>query len=624
MADKIEYSKPVPPFVRFCAANIPMVFDDSLSYYEALCALWKWLQTDVIDVINNNAAVTQQWREELTTFENLTDEKIQDLKDLYDQLKEYVDNYFENLDVQEEINNKLDEMAEQGVLADIISQYLNSTAIFGYDSVADMKSAENLTNGSFARTLGYYSKNDGGGALYKIRTVTNDDNVDEAFIIEITADPSNTLVAELIINNEISVNQLGAYGDGTHDDTAKIQLGLDFCDGKGYVLTSAPDKEYLISSPLLIDVNNINFYGSKIVTSSAIDIFKIENTQGSYDAYTPYTIKSVVLDMNSIATCGIKIIRGYNWRIEDIKILNNTTLGFKFDAGYGNFTNSYIYGNITSTNAVGMEINSSDSIFTDLYVIDCNIGTKLNGFSNTLTRIHQWIGYSNLLPNSKAFLFTTSCIATLTDCKVDTYQYALYQSGSGLPQIKCESLHCIYANWVYNHETFNQDAYIIYADDITKCKYITIQNSLISGLTDASLKTYMTNVDTFTGKLFDNTYFNLKFNVANALTNVSADVTTIYNHIYRSGDIVEINGLFKYDASQVSGSLIVGVIPTDLRPNKDADGINTVTFITGSQWSVTEMTPANLYALEQVTVRLPASLTSGNKYIHVNLVYSTK
>jgi beta-lactamase superfamily II metal-dependent hydrolase len=113
MENKIEYSKPVPPFVRFCAANIPMVFDDSLSYYEALCALWKWLQSDVIDVINNNASVTDYYIE----YDKET-------RQLFIELKNYVDNYFDNLDVQEEINNKLDAMVEDGTFEALLSAYI--------------------------------------------------------------------------------------------------------------------------------------------------------------------------------------------------------------------------------------------------------------------------------------------------------------------------------------------------------------------------------------------------------------------------------------------------------------------------------------------------------------------
>ena len=227
MEDKIQHSKPVPPFVRFCAANIPMVFDDSLSYYECLCALWKWLQTDVIDVINNNATVTQKWREELTEFEDDMTDKFDNLNDAFDTLKTWVETYFDNLDVQEEINNKLDEMAEDGTLADIISQYLNSTAIFGYDTVADMKAAENLISGSYAHTLGYYAKNDGGAALYKIRDITNDDVIDEASIIEM-GDGSDQLVAELINEGDINIKQFGAYGDGTHEDSTAFTKAINY------------------------------------------------------------------------------------------------------------------------------------------------------------------------------------------------------------------------------------------------------------------------------------------------------------------------------------------------------------------------------------------------------------
>lgn len=100
--NNIKYTPPVPPFLRYCSATIPTAFDDSLSYYEALCALYKWLQDNIIGVINNNAAVTQYYI------------------DLVKELKSYVENYFANLDVQEEINNKLDEMAEDGTLASIL------------------------------------------------------------------------------------------------------------------------------------------------------------------------------------------------------------------------------------------------------------------------------------------------------------------------------------------------------------------------------------------------------------------------------------------------------------------------------------------------------------------------
>ena len=96
----------VPPFVKFVCANVPMVFDDSLSYYEALCALWKYVQ-GMTDVINNNATLEEEYIQK------------------FDELKEFVDTYFDNLDIQEELNKKLDEMAEDGTLASIIGSTLS-------------------------------------------------------------------------------------------------------------------------------------------------------------------------------------------------------------------------------------------------------------------------------------------------------------------------------------------------------------------------------------------------------------------------------------------------------------------------------------------------------------------
>lgn len=105
MNDKPQNMPPVPPFVKFVCANVPMVFDDSLSYYEALSALWKYV-SGMTDVINNNATLEEEY---IAKFE---------------ELKTFVDTYFDNLDVQEEINNKLDQMVEDGDFEPLLSDLI--------------------------------------------------------------------------------------------------------------------------------------------------------------------------------------------------------------------------------------------------------------------------------------------------------------------------------------------------------------------------------------------------------------------------------------------------------------------------------------------------------------------
>lgn len=172
------------PFKFFCLTNFPFIEEDfdALTYYELLCKVVGYLNK-VIDT--TNAIGTQT--EELTNA--------------FNELKSYVNNYFKNLDVQEEINNKLDEMANSGELTEIIAQYLQLAGLLCFNTLNELKNATNIVAGSFTKTFGKNSYNDGLGEFYKIRNITNDDIVDEINIIKINN--SDTLIAELIKNATI-------------------------------------------------------------------------------------------------------------------------------------------------------------------------------------------------------------------------------------------------------------------------------------------------------------------------------------------------------------------------------------------------------------------------------------
>ena len=92
-------------FVFWAQKVIPLVYDNSLSYYETLCK--------VVSYLNN-------------VIENVetTEENLNSLKEAYDLLQGYVNDYFENLDVQEEINNKLDELVAQGYFANFFTNFV--------------------------------------------------------------------------------------------------------------------------------------------------------------------------------------------------------------------------------------------------------------------------------------------------------------------------------------------------------------------------------------------------------------------------------------------------------------------------------------------------------------------
>ena len=95
--------KDLQPFRFWCQKVLPLVYDDSLSYYELLCKVVDYLNKTMEDV-------------------NVLEGDVTRLHEAYKKLQGYVNDYFSTLDVQKEINNKLDAMADDGSLSDILKK----------------------------------------------------------------------------------------------------------------------------------------------------------------------------------------------------------------------------------------------------------------------------------------------------------------------------------------------------------------------------------------------------------------------------------------------------------------------------------------------------------------------
>ena len=88
--------KTLPPFKRLIMTlgELPTSYLESMTYAELLMWFCNFLQEKVLPTINNNADALQE-----------------------------VITYLENLDLQDEVNNKLDEMVEDGTFTEILSNY---------------------------------------------------------------------------------------------------------------------------------------------------------------------------------------------------------------------------------------------------------------------------------------------------------------------------------------------------------------------------------------------------------------------------------------------------------------------------------------------------------------------
>lgn len=254
--------------------ELPTSFIESMTYYELLAWFTNYLETVIIPTVNNNGEAVEELQDKYVELKTNTEQEIStfenEITTAFNTLKDYVDTYFDNLDVQEEINNKLDNMAEAGTLQEIITQYINSTALWMFDNVASMKLATNFVDGSFAKTLGFYARDDKGGATYKIRSKTAGDTADEMTLIALA---DTTLIAELVLTPCMNVKQFGAKGDGVADDTAKIQAALDNSS-----TVSVPEGTYMVNAVTHIIPNSNN----KIILDNDATIKAITNNETTY------------------------------------------------------------------------------------------------------------------------------------------------------------------------------------------------------------------------------------------------------------------------------------------------------------------------------------------------------
>ena len=303
MNDKIEKEViTLPPFKKFCMTigELPSSYIETMTYYEMLVWFCNYLGKTVIPTIDNNA------------------EAVIELQNLFVELQAYVNDYFDNLDVQEEINNKLDDMAESGELTDIIAQYLGLAGMLVFNTINDMKNATNLVNGSICKTLGYYNINDGGEGTYKILTKEDTDVENNGTIIFL----ENNLKATLIYN-EINIKQFGAVGDGITDDSEAF-INAFALNKKLYYI---PKGKYIVTHNIcdLININHdIKIYGDgsnltrlklkdNCITANSQPMFYISNDG---ENQINIEIRDLFIDMNKTNNDSVIVESGDEWALQ--------------------------------------------------------------------------------------------------------------------------------------------------------------------------------------------------------------------------------------------------------------------------------------------------------------------
>lgn len=316
--------KNLTPFRLWTLQNFPFIAEDfdALTNYELMCKIVAYLN-EVIDVTNNQT------------------DAINDMKE-----------YFDNLDVQEEVNNKLDEMAESGQLTDIIAQYLELQGLLCFNTTADLVNADNVADGSFCKTFGHLSYNDGNGALYKIRTITNEDVIDGYSIIAL--ENFDTLVAELV------------------DETPQnIRIKNYYQDNANIYVVELKNIESLEVMPSNGDIES----GGDLTNKNVSDF--IDSTNTNYDVY----LNCSVYQGNTGKLIGYAIYNGVGYA-SSVQTSDTSVIGF--------------------TNNLDMVIKkASDTDLTDL---------------ESLGVVNAFTGFDPLIVNGEDVSPITTGTATIRNC----------------------------------------------------------------------------------------------------------------------------------------------------------------------------------------------------------------
>lgn len=240
----------IKPFPYFCLqiGVIPSIFDESLSYWDMMCSLVNFLNTEVIPKINKNTETINQLieftnnlqtalnnailrienneknindltakynfeipilRENLNNLINKENSDVENLQSQIDNLKTYTDNRFNDFFKSPQFENALKEAFDEFFTDDKIKEYLNDNLLNGileevkyrpktYNTLQDVKNdIQNLIAGMLVITFGYTIRNDNGGAFYRV--IQYDDNLtyDDGYYIKL----NESLALEMIIIN---------------------------------------------------------------------------------------------------------------------------------------------------------------------------------------------------------------------------------------------------------------------------------------------------------------------------------------------------------------------------------------------------------------------------------------
>ena len=305
-----------------------------------------------------------------------------------------------------------------------------------FKSIDDLKNSTDrgLKEGDICETLGYYTPGDGGGARYRI--TYNPGAVEDGKFVHYLS-YSDTLRAEIILEDTIHVNQFGAKGDGNHDDTSAIQAALDNSDTRTVLFRKG--RKYLTRDIIKVNYSNtvINGNGATLFPHYVNGI--IVNPDD--DTVSDITIDDLNFDC-SAATSAVKVNKASSVSI------NNCIVSGISNKGIHVTDSSHVYIKLCrltgSTYSTGVLLDGDSC--SNVTIKTCRFDTFAKGISidNTGLNLKSTVRIDNNIYDSS--VNNSVCVHVSNDVNsiimnsniVENANTFLYSGGAG--KISCNGL----------------------------------------------------------------------------------------------------------------------------------------------------------------------------------------
>lgn len=485
-------------FRFWCQKVLPLVYDDSLSYYEVLCKVITYLNNVIEDVAD-------------------VEDNAQALLDAFNSLQAYVNTVADNLD--EEIEQVFNEMVESGEIGVLVDEAIGDKLVPEYDPT------DNYLAGDYVIE---------DGKVYRANSATtgtfDPTKWEQCYISE------DLTLAFRMLSQKPNISDLwyntpemyGAVGDGVTDDTTAIQNAVT-----DITKVTVLNKKYLTSNKINIPAfKKIILYNAELIGSNAnqpilaiegnMSEIAIEGYNSHISGTAKYGIYTVGAGTNYVRDVFIKGLIFHGTFEADIYLDDHTRL-VRIDKIYSDGTiGLYAHNKV-------LEVNIVQSVFTNTTCLQAISEEGYDGAEGIIIGECSLIGNINIRAIN-VFHFENSYIygnitfnqlinfchgIIINGCSIDNGQLIFGETG----RTNAYDYQAIVSNTMFNNSLIRikNNSYNI---NINNCEFINVNSD---------------NCITFddnTGKLtFDNIKINNEANGIISNADIISDVS-INNIVY--------------------------------------------------------------------------------------------